>query len=72
MCITKILKMRTNIVIDDELMNQAISLSKNKTKKGVVEEALQLLIRFNKQLKIRKLRGKLTWDGDLNQMRLDT
>ena len=64
--------MRTNIVIDDELMNQAISLSKNKTKKGVVEEALQLLIRFNKQLKIRELRGKLNWEGNLNQMRLDT
>ncbi len=64
--------MRTNIVIDDALMDQAIALSKNKTKKGVVEEALQLLIRFNKQLEIRELRGKLTWDGDLNQMRLDT
>ena len=64
--------MRTNIVIDDELMNQAISLSKNKTKKGVVEEALQLLIRFNKQLKIQELRGKLNWEGNLDQMRLDT
>jgi len=64
--------MRTNIVIDDELMNQAISLSTNKTKKGVVEEALQLLIRFNKQLKIRELRGKLNWEGNLDQMRLDT
>ncbi len=64
--------MRTNIVIDDELMKQAIALSKNKTKKGVVEEALQLLVSFKKQLKIRKLRGKLTWEGNLNQMRLDT
>ena len=64
--------MRTNIVIDDELMNQAISLSTNKTKKGVVEEALQLLIRFNKQLKIRELRGKLNWEGNLDKMRLDT
>lgn len=64
--------MRTNIVIDDELMKQAIALSKNKTKKGVVEEALQLLVSFKKQFKIRKLRGKLTWEGNLDQMRLDT
>jgi len=63
--------MRTNIVIDDELMNKAISLSKNKTKKGVVEEALLLLIRFKNQLKIRDLRGDLSWEGDLDQMRLD-
>jgi len=64
--------MRTNIVIDDELMKQAIALSKNKTKKGVVEEALQLLVSFKKQFKIRKLRGKLSWEGNLDQMRLDT
>ncbi len=63
--------MRTNIVIDDELMNKAISLSKNKTKKRVVEEALKLYVIFKKQLKIRELRGKLSWDGDLEQMRTD-
>ena len=66
------LEMRTNIIIDDDLMEQAISLSNNKTKKAVVEEALQLLIRFQKQLHIRELRGKLNWDGNLEQMRLDT
>ena len=63
--------MRTNIVIDDDLMSKAISLSGNKTKKAVVEEALKLLVRLKEQVKIRELRGKLYWDGDLDQMRTD-
>jgi len=61
--------MRTNIVIDDELMRQALELSESKTKKAIVEEALLLLIRFRKQAKLRALRGQLFWEGDLNQMR---
>ena len=64
--------MRTNIVISNELMNKAILLSDNKTKKAVVEEALQLLVRFKEQLKIKELRGKLKWEGDLDLMRKDS
>ncbi len=64
--------MRTNIIISNELMDKAISLSHNKTKKAVVEEALQLLVRFKEQLKIRELRGKLNWEGDLELMRTDS
>ncbi len=64
--------MRTNIVIDDNLMNKAISLSSGRTKKAAVEEALRLLVRFKEQLKIRELRGKLKWDADLDEMRLDS
>lgn len=63
--------MRTNIVIDNELINKAILLSHNKTKKAVVEEALRLLVRFKEQLKISELRGKLDWEGNLDQMRTD-
>lgn len=63
--------MRTNIVIDDALMQQAMSFTGIKTKKAVVEEALTLLIRLKKQDKIRALRGKLSWDGDLDEMRTD-
>ena len=63
--------MRTNIVIDNELISKAISLSHNKTKKAVVEEALRLLVRFKEQLKISELRGKLNWEGNLDQMRSD-
>jgi len=64
--------MRTNIVISNELMNKAILLSNNKTKKAVVEEALRLLVRFKEQLKIKELRGKLNWEGNLEQMRSDS
>jgi Arc/MetJ family transcription regulator len=62
--------MRTNIVIDDKLMTDALSVSGLKTKKEAVEEGLKALIRLRKQANIRSLRGKLNWDGDLNDMRM--
>lgn len=61
--------MRTNIVIDDDLMNTALKSSGLKTKKAVVEEALKLLIRFKKQSKFLELRGKVKWEGNLDEMR---
>ena len=64
--------MRTNIVINDELMTQALKLSGENTKKAVVEEALRLLIQVKNQNKIRKLRGKLNWEGDLAASRTDS
>jgi Arc/MetJ family transcription regulator len=63
--------MRTNIVIDDELMNEAMTLSQLKTKKAVVETGLRLLVQIKKQEQIRSLRGKVKWDADLDAMRLD-
>ncbi len=63
--------MRTNIVIDDDLMKEAMALSKLNTKKAVVETGLKLLVQIKKQEHLRSLRGKLEWDGDLNAMRLD-
>ena len=63
--------MRTNIVIDDHLMNQALTLSGFKTKKETVEEALRLLISLRNQAGIRNFRGKLNWEGNLNEMRTD-
>jgi len=63
--------MRTNIVIDDTLMSRAIKVSGLKTKKEVVEEALKLLVQVRKQAKLKKLRGKLKWEGDLGKMRTD-
>ena len=62
--------MRTNIVIDDKLMADALSASGLQTKKEVVEEGLKALIRLRKQASIRSLRGKLNWEGDLNDMRV--
>jgi len=63
--------MRTNIVIDDNLMAEAIELSQLKTKKAVVESGLRLLIQIKKQERIKSLRGQLKWTGDLEKMRLD-
>lgn len=63
--------MRTNIVIDDHLMEQALKLSGLKTKREAVEEGLKLLIVMKKQAKIRELRGALAWEGDLDAMRSD-
>lgn len=63
--------MRTNILIDDELMNEALTISGYKTKKETVEEALKLLIIQRNQTAIRNFRGKLQWEGDLDKMRTD-
>ncbi|WP_373548185.1 type II toxin-antitoxin system VapB family antitoxin [Haliscomenobacter sp.] len=63
--------MRTNIVIDDQLMDQAINLSGLDTKKAVVEQALKLYVQLLQQAALRELRGKLRWEGDLDQMRQD-
>jgi Arc/MetJ family transcription regulator len=63
--------MRTNIVIDDTLMAEAMKLSVLKTKKAVVESGLRLLIQIKKQERIKSLRCKLKWDDDLDKMRLD-
>ncbi|MEZ5538690.1 MAG: type II toxin-antitoxin system VapB family antitoxin [Pseudomonadales bacterium] len=61
--------MRTNIVIDDSLMSNALKVSGLKTKKDAVEEGLRLLVQRNAQREIRKLRGQIHWEGDLSQMR---
>jgi len=61
--------MRTNIEIDDELMEEAMRRAKTKTKRQTVEEALRLLIRVNRQTGIRKLRGKIQWEGNLDELR---
>lgn len=61
--------MRTNIVIDDKLMEEAIKLTGAKTKKEAVELGLKMLVRIKNQEKIRAYRGKLKWEGDLDDMR---
>lgn len=63
--------MRTNIVIDDKLMKQAMRATGLKTKKAVVEEALRLLVRLKRQQSVKAWRGKLPWLGDLEEMRRD-
>ncbi len=63
--------MRTNIVIDDQIMNETLRVTGLKTKREAVELGLQTLLRLTKQVGIRRLRGKLDWQGDLESMRTD-
>jgi Arc/MetJ family transcription regulator len=61
--------MRTNIVLDDKLIARAQKLTGIKTKREVVHEALRLLILLNEQAEVRAWRGKMPWDGNLNEER---
>ena len=61
--------MRTNIVIDDELMEEALKATGLITKKEAVELGLKTLVRLKKQERIRRFKGKLSWEGDLEAQR---
>jgi len=63
--------LRTNIVIDDKLMKETLRLTGLKTKREAVELGLRTLIRLREQDDIRRFRGKLKWQGDLDAMRSD-
>ena len=63
--------MRTNIVIDDNLMSMALKTTGLKTKREVVEEGLKLLLKIKRQSQLKSLRGKLHWEGDISKMRTD-
>ena len=63
--------MRTNIVIDDQLMNDALKFSGLSTKREAVAEGLKILIKLKKQENIKNFRGKLSWEGDLDELRTD-
>ena len=61
--------MRTNIVIDDGLMRRAMKATGLKTKRAVVEAGLRMIVQVNAQTGIRRLRGKIQWEGDLARSR---
>jgi Arc/MetJ family transcription regulator len=63
--------MRTNVVVDDDLMESALKASGLKTKKDVIEAGLKLLVQVKSQKEIKHFRGKLKWSGNLDEMRLD-
>jgi Arc/MetJ family transcription regulator len=63
--------MRTNVVINDSLMEDALKSSGLKTKKDAIEAGLRLLVKFQRQAKVKNYRGKLKWSGNLNEMRTD-
>ena len=62
--------MRTNIELDDALVERAMRSSGARTKRAVVEAALQLLVKTHEQSAFRKLRGKVEWVGNLNESRV--
>ncbi len=61
--------MRTNIVIDNHLMQQALEATGLPTKRAVVEAALKLIVRLKAQERMRELRGRVAWEGDLEESR---
>ena len=63
--------MRTNIVIDDALMRQAMQASGARSKREAVELGLRILVRLQQQGEIRSYRGQMQWEGDLEAQRLD-
>lgn len=61
--------MRTNIELDDALVKQAIKLSKLKTKREVVQEALKSYVASMKKRELLNLKGRVSWEGNLKEMR---
>jgi len=63
--------MRTNVVLDDDLMARALESGGYRTKKSAIEAGLRLLVQMNSQQRLRRLKGKVRWGGDLEEMRRD-
>lgn len=63
--------MRTNIIIDDALMANVLNATGLKTKREAVELGLKTLLLLKQQENIKAFKGKLSWQGDLEQMRTD-
>ncbi|MGV6810444.1 MAG: type II toxin-antitoxin system VapB family antitoxin [bacterium] len=61
-----------NIIIDDQLMQDALQITGLKTEREAVEKGLKTLIRLQQQSRIKELKGKIQWEGDLDDMRLNT
>ena len=61
--------MRTNVVLDESLVERAKQLTGIKTTRAVIEEALRFLIQMQEQGEVRALRGRLHWEGDLDASR---
>jgi len=60
---------RTNIVLDDELLRKARKLTRLKTKRQIVDRALELLVRSETRKGMLRFHGTGIWKGDLKQMR---
>ena len=63
------MSMKTNVDLDDKLVERARRLTGLKTKKELINHALSELVRRKDQKSILELRGKVSWVGDLDEMR---
>ena len=61
--------MRTTVIVDEKLIQAAMRATGLANKREVIEEGLRMLIKIKRQVGVRRLRGKIKWEGDLNQMR---
>ena len=61
--------MRTNIVLDEKLVNRCLKTTGLKTKRALIDHALRELLRHESQKKILTLKGNITWEGDLDEWR---
>ena len=64
--------MRTNVVIDDKLIQEALRLSKLKTKKELIHKALEEFIRNRKRLDLREVKGKIRFDEGYDYKKMRT
>ena len=60
---------RTNVVLDEELIGKGMRLTGINTQKDLIDYALRELVRRKEQKRILRLKGKISWEGDLDQMR---
>ena len=61
----------STVAIDDDLIQDAMDITGLKSKKETIELSLKTLVQLKKQEEIRRFRGKLNWNGDLDEMRTD-
>ena len=62
--------MRTNVVVDDDVIAEAMQLTGIRTKRGVIDTALRTLVRLQRQRAVLTLEGSVTWEGDLSRLRV--
>ncbi len=62
---------RTNVLLDEKLVNDCIKATGIKTQKALIDHALRELLRHEKQIKILELKGRINWDGNLDDWRQD-
>ena len=64
--------MRTTLNIDDDALQAAMELADGRTKTEVVNEALRRFVRAKRRRRLLELRGKVAWEGDLDELRRRT